>query len=63
MRSAASTEGVDAAVTAVAEAEDASILAFDFRDFRAAPPLGGGAWRLVVDEAAYRKAVRVVRGR
>lgn len=49
---------VDAAVMAVAEEHDAPILTFDFTDFRAAPPLGGGSWRLVVSEAEYRREVR-----
>lgn len=49
---------VDASVMAVAAATKSSILTFDFRDFRAAPPLGGGSWDLVVDEAQYMKSVR-----
>jgi uncharacterized protein len=48
----------DASVMAVAAATRSSILTFDFRDFRAAPPVGGGSWDLVVDEAEYAKAVR-----
>lgn len=47
----------DAAVMAVAERLDAPILTFDFRDFRGAPPLGGGSWPLIVDEARYRDGV------
>lgn len=49
---------VDAAVMAVAESEDASILTFDFADFRAAPRSDGQPWALLVDEAAYARAVR-----
>ena len=49
---------VDASVMAVAESTGSAILTFDFRDFRAAPPLRGGAWELIIDEAAYTKAVR-----
>lgn len=49
---------VDAAVMAVAESEGLPILTFDFSDFRAAPPPAGGAWRLVVDEPRYQRAVR-----
>ncbi|MEK7863614.1 MAG: PIN domain-containing protein [Chloroflexota bacterium] len=49
---------VDASVMAVAEYTGSAILTFDFRDFRAAPPLGGGDWDLVIDEAHYARAVR-----
>ena len=49
---------VDASVMAIAEAEDAPILTFDFEAFRAAPPTRGGAWRLVVSEAEYRRSRR-----
>lgn len=49
---------VDAAVMAVAEAESAAILTFDFTDFRAAPRSDGQPWALLVDEAAYARAVR-----
>lgn len=40
----------DCAVMAVAEAEGCPIFTFDFRDFRAAPPLAGGAWPLFIEE-------------
>lgn len=43
----------DASVMALAEAEGAAILTFDFEHFRAAPRPDGGPWRLVVDEAHY----------
>ena len=46
----------DAVVMAIAERYDLPILTFDFRDFRATAPEGGGSWRLVVDEAGYRDA-------
>lgn len=46
----------DASVMALAEAERAPVLTFDFADFRAAPPLRGGHWRLLVDEDLYRRA-------
>jgi len=49
---------VDASVMAIAASTNSHVLTFDFRDFRAAPPLGGGAWDLVVDEAQYAKSVR-----
>jgi predicted nucleic acid-binding protein len=49
---------VDASVMAIAAATKSPILTFDFRDFRAAPPVRGGAWDLVVDEAAYARSVR-----
>ena len=49
---------VDASVMAIAAKTRSHILTFDFRDFRAAPPLLGGSWHLVVDEAQYAKAVR-----
>lgn len=49
---------VDAAVMAVAEAEGAAILTFDFTDFRAAPRLDGRPWSLLVDEAAYARAIK-----
>ncbi len=48
----------DAAVMAVAASTHSPILTFDFRDFRAAPPLLGGSWELVVDEAQYARAIR-----
>ncbi len=44
----------DASVMAYAERHDLPILTFDFEHFRAAPP-PGGYWRLVIDEARYRK--------
>lgn len=44
----------DASVMAVAEAERAPILTFDFADFRATRPMRGGFWRLVIDEDAFR---------
>lgn len=46
---------VDAAVMAYAERHKLPILSFDFQDFRATKP-ARGYWRLVVDEARYRKA-------
>lgn len=49
---------VDASVMAVAASTRSAILTFDFEHFRAAPPVGGGAWDLVIDEAEYAKAVR-----
>lgn len=49
---------VDALVMALAEAERATILTFDFQDFRAARPLRGGWWRLLVDEAGLRRLLR-----
>ena len=49
---------VDAAVMAVAEAERAAILTFDFSDFRAAPRTDGPPWPLVIDEAAYARAIK-----
>lgn len=45
---------VDATVMAVAEAERCPILTFDFRHFRAAPPLAGGTWPLFIDEKRVR---------
>lgn len=49
---------VDASVMAVAEAQRAAILTFDFTHFRAAPPARDRAWRLVIDEATYSREVR-----
>ncbi len=49
---------VDASVMAVAASTGSAILTFDFGHFRAAPPLSGGAWDLVIDESDYIKAVR-----
>jgi uncharacterized protein len=49
---------VDASVMAIAAATKSSILTFDFRDFRAAPPIRGGSWDLVVDEAEFARSVR-----
>jgi uncharacterized protein len=49
---------VDASVMAVASAMSSAILTFDFRDFRAAPPLAGGTWELVIDEADYTRVLR-----
>ncbi len=49
---------VDSSVMAIAAATGSSILTFDFRHFRAAPPLLGGAWDLVIDEAEYARVVR-----
>ena len=49
---------VDASVMALAEAERAPILTFDFEHFRAAPAPGGDPWELLVDEARYLRAVR-----
>ena len=48
---------VDTSVMAVAEAEGAPILTFDFRHFRAAPRERSRAWDLLVDEAALRRAI------
>ena len=48
---------------AVAESEDAPILTFDFTDFRAASFSDGRLWLLLVDEAAYARAVRTRRTR
>lgn len=45
----------DASVMALAEAERAMILTFDFADFRATRPLRGGFWRLAVDEDALHR--------
>jgi len=47
----------DASVMALAEAERAPILTFDFADFRATRPLRGGFWRLVIDEGALRRLI------
>ncbi|MEX2555913.1 MAG: PIN domain-containing protein [Actinomycetota bacterium] len=47
----------DASVMALAEAERAPILTFDFADFRATRPLRGGFWRLVIDEGAFRRLI------
>ncbi len=49
---------VDASVMAIAASTKSAILTFDFRDFRAAPPLNGGAWELVIEESEYARAVR-----
>lgn len=49
---------VDASVMAVAASTRSAILTFDFRDFRAAAPLLGGSWDLVVDENGYARATR-----
>jgi len=46
---------VDAAVMALAEEEDVSIVTFDFDHFRATRP-DRGYWKLVVDEQRYRQA-------
>lgn len=46
----------DASVMAIAERDGRPVLTFDFEDFRAAPPEGGGHWQLVVDEARYQDA-------
>ena len=48
----------DASVMALAGATGSPILTFDFRDFRAAPPLDGGAWELVIDESDYERAIK-----
>jgi len=48
----------DASVMAVAEAERASILTFDFADFRATQPMRGGFWRLLIDEPTFRRFTR-----
>jgi uncharacterized protein len=44
----------DSVVMALAERHRLPILTFDFTHFRAAPPLDGGHWRLVVDERRFR---------
>lgn len=49
---------VDACVMALAEAKRASILTFDFADFRATRPLRGGYWQLVIDEDRFRRLTR-----
>lgn len=48
----------DASVMALAEAQGAAILTFDFEHFRAAPRSDGQPWELVVDEADYLRDVR-----
>jgi len=48
---------VDGAIMAYAERHRLPILTFDFEHFRATKPRRG-YWRLVVDEARYRAAVR-----
>jgi hypothetical protein len=48
---------VDASIMAYAERHKLPILTFDFRDFRATKPREG-EWRLVVDEAGYRRMSR-----
>jgi len=48
---------VDACVMAVAEAESAAILTFDFAHFRATVDEAGRPWRLVVDEDRYAAAL------
>lgn len=50
---------VDASVMAIAAATNSAILTFDFRDFRAAPPLKGGTWELVIEESEYARATRM----
>ncbi len=47
----------DCCVMAIAEREDASILTFDFADFRAVPSRRG-SWPLVVDESRYARHTR-----
>lgn len=47
----------DASVMAYAERHHLPILTFDFEHFRATKP-ARGYWRLVVDEARYREAIR-----
>jgi len=47
----------DAAIMAYAERHHLPILTFDFEHFRATRPTHG-YWRLVIDEARYRKATR-----
>ena len=49
---------VDATVMAVAERERLPIFTFDFRDFRAAPPLDGGTWDLLVEEATLHRSLQ-----
>ncbi len=46
---------VDAAVMAIAQATDATVLTFDFTHFRAATPKRGRPWRLMIDEAEYER--------
>lgn len=48
---------VDATVMALAEAQRARVLSFDFRDFGATRPLRGGFWRLAIDEGRFRRLV------
>ena len=43
---------------AIAASTKSAILTFDFRDFRAAPPLNGGVWELVIEESEYARAMR-----
>lgn len=45
----------DVSVMALAESQRATILTFDFRDFRATRPLRGWFWRLVIDEERLRR--------
>ncbi len=47
----------DGSVMALAEAERAPILTFDFSHFRATRPLHGGFWRLAIDERAFKHLV------
>ena len=47
----------DASVMALAEAERAGILTFDFEHFRAAPRGDGRPWDLVIDESRYMREV------
>jgi len=48
----------DASVMALAESTRGVILTFDFAHFRAAPPLDGGTWDLLVSEAEFARMVR-----
>lgn len=49
---------VDASVMAVAEAESAPVLTFDFEHFRATTDASGSPWRLVVDEDTLERSRR-----
>lgn len=49
---------VDASVMAVAEAESAAVLTFDFEHFRATTDADGRPWRLVVDEGTLERSRR-----
>jgi hypothetical protein len=48
----------DTSVMALAEAEHAGILTFDFEHFRAAPRPDGRPWDLVIDESRYLREIQ-----